>query len=229
MSKEETQAFIAKVPLFSGLSRTEQTAISRVMVHRHYDAGQTILHENDDEVQTFFIITSGMVHVSATTSEGNNAILAVLKKGNFFGEMSFLDGEPRSASVVAANEDGCDLIVLYRSVFLTLVRQYPQMSIQLLAEMSRRLRKANRHIGTLSLMSVYGRVADVLLRIAKEQGHRENRFLVIPERPSQQVIADMACTTRETVSRVLSQLQKKHYVAIDKKRLVILNESDLVG
>jgi CRP/FNR family transcriptional regulator/CRP/FNR family cyclic AMP-dependent transcriptional regulator len=199
------------------------------MVSRHYEAGETVLHENDDEAQTFFIITEGVVHVVATTSEGNNAILAVLKKGDFFGEMSFLDGEPRSASVIASPEAGCELVLLYRHVFLGIVKQHPQISIQLLAEMSRRLRRANRHIGTLSLMSVYGRVADVLLRIAGEQGIREGRYRVIPVRPSQQVIADMACTTRETVLRILSQLQKKHYIAMDKKRLIILNEEDLCG
>ena len=90
-----------------------------------------------------------------------------------------------------------------------------------------RLRKANRHINTLSMMSVYGRVADVLIRLAMDQGRRVNNMVVIPNRPTHQIIADMAGTSRETVSRILSQLQKKHYIAINGKNLVILDEKKL--
>jgi CRP-like cAMP-binding protein len=77
-------------------------------------------------------------------------------------------------------------------------------------------------------MSVYGRVADVLLQVAADQGSRiDAGMIVIPNRPTHQVLADMANTTRETVSRILSQLQKKGYISIDKKKLVILNEEKL--
>jgi CRP/FNR family transcriptional regulator/CRP/FNR family cyclic AMP-dependent transcriptional regulator len=93
--------------------------------------------------------------------------------------------------------------------------------------MSKRLRRANRHINTLSMMSVYGRVAEVLLQIAAEQGQRVNSMIVIPNRPTHQIIADTAGTSRETVSRILSHLQKKRYIAIDGKKLVILNEKKL--
>jgi CRP-like cAMP-binding protein len=93
--------------------------------------------------------------------------------------------------------------------------------------MSKRLRRTNRQINTLSLMSVYGRVADVLLQIGREEGVRSEGMIVIEHRPTHQVIADMANTSRETVSRILSQLQKKGYVAIDKKKMVKLNEEKL--
>jgi CRP/FNR family transcriptional regulator/CRP/FNR family cyclic AMP-dependent transcriptional regulator len=76
-------------------------------------------------------------------------------------------------------------------------------------------------------MSVYGRVADTILKLAREQGERVGSVTVIPNRPTQQVIAEMSGTTRETVSRVLSQLQKKHLISIDKKTLVILDEAKL--
>jgi len=75
--------------------------------------------------------------------------------------------------------------------------------------MSNRLRKANRHINTLSMMSVYGRVADVVLRLAKDQGRRVGNMVVIPNRPTHQLIADMAGTSRETVSRILSQTSEE--------------------
>jgi len=225
MENQMVENLAAGVPLFSGLSASDRGALCKMMIFKRFDAGQTIVHEDDDQGQTFFIILSGLVHVAVMTSEGKNAVLATLKRGDFFGEMALLDGEPRSASVIAAQQ--CELFLLYRKVFLDILQRYPKIGVHLLVEMSKRLRRANRHINTLSMMSVYGRVADVLLQLAKEQGQRVSSMIIIPNRPTHQLIADMAGTSRETVSRILSQLQKKHYIAIDGKKLVILNEKKL--
>jgi CRP/FNR family transcriptional regulator/CRP/FNR family cyclic AMP-dependent transcriptional regulator len=225
MNSQEIEAIAAKVPLFSCLSGMDRSAICRILVHKKFSKGETIVHEEDDEGQTFFVIVSGRVHVAVITSEGKKSILATLKPGDFFGEMAILDGEPRSASVIASED--CTLLMLYRKMFLDILQRYPKITIQILVEMSRRIRRANKHINTLSLMSVYGRVADVLLQLAKDQGQRVRGMIVIPNRPTHQVIADMAGTSRETVSRILSQLQKKHYIVIDGKKLVVLNEEKL--
>jgi CRP/FNR family transcriptional regulator, cyclic AMP receptor protein len=222
---EDIEALASKVPLFNGLSSMDRQAICRIMVTKTFNPNEVIVHEDDEEGQTFFVIVSGRVHVAVITSEGKSAILATLKPGDFFGEMAILDGEPRSASVIAS--EGCTLLMLYRRMFLDILQRYPKIGIQMLVEMSKRLRKANRHINTLSLMSVYGRVADVLLGLAKEQGQRVKGMVIIPNRPTHQVIADMAGTSRETVSRIMSQLQKKHYILIDGKKMVILNEKKL--
>ncbi|HEX7510982.1 MAG TPA: Crp/Fnr family transcriptional regulator [Chitinivibrionales bacterium] len=225
METAMVESLAAGVPLFSGLSTQDRSALCKMMICKRFETGQTIVYEDDDQGQTFFIILSGLVHVAVMTSEGKNAVLATLKRGDFFGEMALLDGEPRSASVIAAHS--CEVFLLYRKVFLDILQRFPKIAVHLLVEMSKRLRRANRHINTLSMMSVYGRVADVLLQIAKEQGQRINNMIVVPNRPTHQIIADMAGTSRETVSRILSQLQKKHYIAIDGKKLVILNEKKL--
>ncbi len=139
--------------------------------------------------------------------------------------MAILDGEPRSASVISATP--CKLLMLYRRAFIDILHKYPRITIEMLIAMSRRLRRANRHMNTLSLMSVYGRVAEVLLTLARDGGQREGDIIVVQNRPTHQAIADMAGTSRETVSRVLSQLQKKHYISMDRNRIVILNEEKL--
>ena len=97
----------------------------------------------------------------------------------------------------------------------------------MLIEMSHRLRRSNRHINTLSMMSVYGRVAEIVLKLGKECGKKVGSMTIIENRPTHQMIADMAGTSRETVSRILSQLQKKQYLTLDRKKLVILNEEKL--
>jgi CRP/FNR family transcriptional regulator/CRP/FNR family cyclic AMP-dependent transcriptional regulator len=225
MNTREIVEFARKVPLFTCLGEKDIRAVSSVMVVREFGAGDTIVHEDDEESHTFFIIVSGTVHAGVMTPEGKKTILATMRKGDFFGEMSLLDGEPRSASVVAAGK--CVLLMLYRKPFLEILRKYPQISIQMLVEMSRRLRNSNRHINTLSLMSVYGRVADVLLRLARDQGLRSGTMIVISDPPTHQTIADMAGTSRETVSRVLSQLRKKQLIGTDRKKMVILDEEKL--
>jgi CRP/FNR family cyclic AMP-dependent transcriptional regulator len=225
MNKLEVESFIRNVPLFQDLVSNDCNAICDAMIQRSFDARQTILHDEDTEGQTFFVIAEGRVQVVVVTAEGKKTILATLQKGDFFGEMSLLDGEPRSASVVAAED--CVLLMLYRSAFMNILKTYPQISIRLLNTLCKRLRKSNRQINTLSLMSVYGRVADILLQLAKDQGERIGSMIIINKRPTHQVIADMAGTSRETVSRILSQLQKKHYISFDLKKLVILNEKKL--
>jgi CRP/FNR family transcriptional regulator/CRP/FNR family cyclic AMP-dependent transcriptional regulator len=225
MISQQTQPIGANVPLFVDLTRAEREAIVQAMILRRFSEGQTVVHEDDEENQTFFVIAEGSVHVTVLTSEGKQAILATLQPGEFFGEMAILDGEPRSASVVAAEK--CALLMLYRRDFLDILNKYPKIAIRMLITMSRRLRRSNRHINTLSLMSVYGRVAEVLLQLARDKGQRSGDMIIIHNRPTHQVIAEMAGTSRETVSRVLSQLQKKRYIAIDRKKMVILNEEKL--
>lgn len=225
MENEDVLEFATKVPLFKNLDEQEMTAVIQVMVERAFKDGQIILHEDDDESHTFFIIYSGTVHIAVMSPEGKQTILATLRKGDFFGEMAILEGEPRSASVVAAGD--CKLLMLYRKPFLDILEKFPKMTIQMLIEMSKRIRRSNRHINTLSLMSVYGRVAEIILQLAKDQGERTGGVIVIPDRPTHQILADMAGTSRETVSRILSQLQKKQLIAVDRKNLVILDEEKL--
>ncbi|MDD5675730.1 MAG: Crp/Fnr family transcriptional regulator [Chitinivibrionales bacterium] len=221
MDREKLMQLALKVPLFGVLTARERTALCDAMIMREFLPGQTIVQQEDEGGQTFFIIISGIVHVAVMAAEGKQTILATLRPGDFFGEMAILDGEPRSASVIAA--DRCTLLMLYRAMFMDILQKYPKIAIAMLSEMSKRIRRANRHINTLSLMSVYGRVATVLLNLAREQGQKNHGLLVIPDRPTHQVLADMVGCSRETVSRVISQLQKKHYIAMDKNRIIILN------
>jgi CRP/FNR family transcriptional regulator/CRP/FNR family cyclic AMP-dependent transcriptional regulator len=225
MKPGEMLDFALNVPLFKGLATREAAAICSALVARTFREGEVVVREDDRETQTFFMIAAGSVHVVVLSAEGKQTILARMKKGDYFGEMALLDGEPRSASVVAAEE--CTLLMLYRRSFLDILRKYPAIAIHMLVEFSRRLRRTNRQINTLSLMSVYGRVADFLVRMGREQGERQGSHIVINDRPTHQVMADMVGTSRETVSRIMSQLQKRQLVAVDRKKLVILDESKL--
>ncbi len=218
------------VDLFSALDDSLLEVISKLLIEKNFRKGEIILVEEDDSNQSLFIIAKGEVKVVLTAEDGREAILATLKEGDFFGEMALLDGEPRSATVRAVEESR--LLMIRREDFLENVRKQPELALTLLGEMSRRLRKSNRQISSLALMKVYGRVAATLLQLMEERGVRTKtkegkNIIVVRDRPTQQSIAEMSGTTRETVSRVLNFFQKKGYIVLDGKDLLILQEEEL--
>lgn len=216
------------VDLFSGLTEQQLEQLASFVIVSNFSRDETVILEKDESVQALFLIASGEVKVYMTGIDGKETILALLERGDFFGEMSLIDGEPRSASVKAVT--AAKLFILRREHFLKLLDTTPGLATGLLMEMSRRLRKANRQIGSLSTMSVYGRVAGTLLSLIEERGVRvhgdDGRMVtVIRNRPTQQQLAEMSGTTRETVSRVFSSLAKKGLVSVVGKDLVITEEN----
>ncbi len=218
------------VDLFSALSDDQLRVVASVCIERTYRKTENIIREDDDDGLALYLICEGEVTVYIGGSDGRETILTMLARGDFFGEMSLLDGEPRSASV--RSESDATVLVLRRADFLEQLRKFPDLSMTLLEEMSRRLRKANRQIGSLATLTVFGRVAGTLINLANEKGirikdERGRTSVVIRNRPTQQQLAEMSGTTRETVSRVINMLKRRGALAQAGKDLVILNEDDL--
>ena len=218
------------VELFSELSEEQIGMLANLVVSQKFNRDETVVLEGDDSVQALYLIASGSVQVYMTGVDGRETILSFLERGDFFGEMSLIDGEPRSASVRTVTD--AQMLIIHRESFLKLIRQSPEIAMGLLSELSKRLRKANRQIGSLSTMSVSGRVAGTLLNLMEERGVRihtdnGNMVTVIHNRPTQQQLADMSGTTRETVSRICSLLVKTNAIAMTGKDIVIFDESAL--
>ena len=218
------------VELFSELSEEQIGMLANLVVSQKFNRDETVVLEGDDSVQALYLIASGSVQVYMTGVDGRETILSFLERGDFFGEMSLIDGEPRSASVRTVTD--AQMLIIHRESFLQLIRQSPEIAMGLLSELSKRLRKANRQIGSLSTMSVSGRVAGTLLNLMEERGGRihtdnGNMVTVIHNRPTQQQLADMSGTTRETVSRICSLLVKTNAIAMTGKDIVIFDESAL--
>ncbi|MCQ2120403.1 MAG: Crp/Fnr family transcriptional regulator [Fibrobacter sp.] len=218
------------VELFSELNEEQLGMLASLVVSQNFNRDETVVLEGDDSVQALYLIASGSVQVYMTGVDGRETILSFLERGDFFGEMSLIDGEPRSASVRTVTD--AQMLIIHRESFLQLIRQTPEIAMGLLSEMSKRLRKANRQIGSLSTMSVSGRVAGTLLNLMQERGvriHTDNGKMVtvIHNRPTQQQLADMSGTTRETVSRISSLLVRAGAIAMTGKDIVIFDEDAL--
>ena len=218
------------VELFSELNEEQLGMIANLVIVKNYNRDETVVLEGDDSVQALYLIASGSVQVYMTGIDGRETILSFLERGDFFGEMSLIDGEPRSASVRTVTD--ATLLVIHRESFLSLLRKSPEIAMALMSELCKRLRKANKQIGSLSTMSVSGRVAGTLLNLMQERGVRihtdnGNMVTVIHNRPTQQQLADMSGTTRETVSRICSMLVRANAIAMTGKDIVIFDEDAL--
>ena len=213
-------SLLESVPIFSDLSKSDLTKISDRMTHRKFTKNQMILLE-DDLGQTFFVIATGSVKITRLSDDGREVILAMLGEADFFGEMSLLDGDGRSANVVAL--EASEVLTLARNEFLGILEQYPKISISLLEELTNRLRKSDQQIESLSLSDVEQRIGITLIRLAEELGTIKQGSVKIKNLPFQQDIANMAGTSRETVSRTFKLLEEKGLLSRQGRQLVIHN------
>jgi len=211
---------LRNVPIFTDLTDSDLTKIASKMVPRVYEKGQMILLE-ESMGETFFIITQGAVKVTRLSADGREVILAILGESDFFGEMSLLDGEGRSANIVA-NEDA-KVLTLSRNDFLDCLESYPKIAIALLEELATRLRKSDQQIESLSLSDSEHRIGIALIRLAGELGTIKQGHVTVKNLPYQQDIANMAGTSRETVSRTLKLLEDKKLVRRENRNLTIYN------
>ena len=212
---------LRNVRLFESLDKREFDALSELTFVRTFEKDNVIIWA-EDKGDALFIIADGKVKVSIVSEDGREVILSLLSKNAVFGELSLLDGRPRSANVIAIEET--QLVMLRRADFLELIQKTPSIAVALLAELASRLRKTDRQIEGLALLDVASRISDTLLQLAIEQGVESNSGIVVENRPTHQEIANMSGTTRETVSRVLKRLEKQGYLKSEGRKITILRD-----
>jgi CRP-like cAMP-binding protein len=210
--------FLANVPIFSDLEDETLQKIVKSGVIQTYKKNSVILSE-EDTGSALFVIAEGKVKISRSSGDEKEVILALLNESDFFGEMSLLDGMSRSATVTAVED--AKLFIIQRVEFLDLLKKYPDVSIALLTELTKRLRAATMKIKALSLKDAEGKVATVLLQLADDVGRIRQGVVEIDHLPYQQELANMAGTSRETISRTLHSFAKKGLVELDGSRLRI--------
>lgn len=203
-----SESRLKSIPIFSGLDQDSLDTIERLLTKKHYKKNNLIIFE-DDRGLNLFIISKGRVKISRISDEGGEAILAILGEGEFFGELSVIDGLSRSATVTSL--DDVELLVMKREDFIEVLKKHSQVSIFLLKELAGRIRKSDAQIKSLSLRNARGRVATTLIRLAEDIGRIKDGKVTIPELPLQRDLANIAGTSRETISRVIAGLEKEGY------------------
>lgn len=209
---------IRRVPLFAMLTPEQATLLSGAAVKHRFKRGELIIKQGTKS-NSLFIILAGRARVLMTDSKDRQVILASLKAGDYLAEMGLIDNEPHSASVEA--EVQTDVMVLGRAEFTHCLEENLVMSQAVMKGLVYRLRKANEKIGSLALMNVYGRVAEVLMNFAAEDVCQE---MVIRNKITRQDIAKMVGASRETVSRVMRDFEEQGLIQIEEDGTIKVHE-----
>jgi CRP/FNR family cyclic AMP-dependent transcriptional regulator len=208
---------LQQIPLFAGLSEGEVRTIARHAVVKRVPRTTVLMHQGDTP-NALYVVLGGRVRVLVTGADGRELVLDTLGPGEYFGELALIDGEPRSATVVAA--DDTELGVISKTDFTAVLGSSPETAISLLRGLSQRVRELNEHLTDFALLDVHGRVCRVLGRLV----HRRDGHLST-DPVTQQEIASMVGASREMVSRVMQALKAAGAIRIEGKIITVLDEA----
>lgn len=209
---------LGRVPLLSGLERSELERIGAVAVARSFPKGVRVFHEGDHS-DACYIVRSGELRVTREHSDGRAIALATLGPGEIFGELAMLDGEARSASVETLTD--VELLALPAGDVRALLRSSPEIMAKLVVALARRVRETNERVSRQSFQTVPSRVAGVLSQlIAEEAPVGVSDGVTI--RMTQADLAQLAGASRESVSRFLATLERAGVVRVGRGRVTVL-------
>jgi CRP/FNR family cyclic AMP-dependent transcriptional regulator len=191
---------LRNVPLFAVLPENQLAVLTGVVTRKSFPRGTAIISAGDT-TECLYVVISGRLKVMMSDDEGREVILAILGSGEYFGEMSLVDDSPRSATVVAL--EACELLTLAKRDFKNCLQDNFEMAMTVMRGLVKRLREADKKIGSLALMDVYGRVARLLLEMSETVDGQK----VVTKKLAKQDIAKMIGASREMVSRVMKDLQ----------------------
>jgi CRP-like cAMP-binding protein len=214
---------LAKIELFKGLPPSEIEGIEKLVRWRNFKAGEQILDRSSDN-RDLFLVVEGAVRVVNFSRSGREVAYAVVNAGGFFGELAAIDGEPRSATVVAVNK--ATLASVSPALFVELMGRHPEMLMTVVRRLARIVRTCDDRIMDLSTLGAVQRVYLELLRMCKPDAAGAGFWVIYPMPPHKEIAA-RASTTRETVARVLSQLASDGMVEKRDKVLYIQNKTKL--
>lgn len=211
---------LKSVPMFATFSQDQLRALVTMISRRSAPRGSAIMLAGDP-TDSLYIVISGRLKVMMGEADGKEVILSILGPGEFFGEMGLIDDSPRSASVIAI--EPCELLAVTKRAFKKCLVENFDLAMAVMRVLVRRLREADRKIGSLAMLDVYGRVARLLLDISENVNGQK----VVTKRLTKQDIAKMVGASREMVSKVMKDLQVSGYIEVRGSTIVLRDTVDL--
>ena len=207
-------------PLFKGLSEQELDEISGITIDRNYKRSESIFTEGE-EANGFYIVADGQVKIFKTSMEGKEQILHIYGPGNPFGEVPVFSGSrfPANAQALVKSH----ILFLPRNSFVRLIAEHPSLSMNMLGELSMRLRQFTVQIENLSLKEVPSRLASYLIYLAREQDNPEHVTLAI----SKGQLASLLGTIPETLSRIFAKMSTQRLIRVEGKELYLVDPPGL--
>ncbi|HLX79573.1 MAG TPA: cyclic nucleotide-binding domain-containing protein [Burkholderiales bacterium] len=214
MATTVSTTVLKSVPLFASFPDDQLRMLVTVVTRRSAPRASVIMAAGD-QIDSLYIVISGRLKVMMGDSDGKEVILSLIGPGEFFGEMGLIDDSPRSASVITI--EPCELVSITKRDFKKCLAENFEMSMAVMRGLVRRLREADRKIGSLALLDVYGRVARLLLDMSEDVNGQK----MVTKRLPKQDIAKMIGASREMVSRVMKDLQMGGYIEMRGSSIVL--------
>jgi len=211
---------IARIPLFEGLPSDQLEDLAMIVTDQVFRKGETIFSEGEDG-NGFFVVISGRVKIFKLSAEGKEQILHFFDAGEPFGEVPVFAGQHFPAHAEAMEESR--IFFFPRKSFVELIKRNPSLALNMLAVLSRRLRRFTALIDDLSLKEVPGRLAVYLLYLSDQKKGAKNLDLTITKAQ----LAGLLGTIPETLSRILGKLSSQGLIETDGRRIRILNADAL--
>ena len=208
---------LKKIALFNNLSEKAINDINKRCYIKNYKKGNIIFFK-DDKADSFFIVLKGEVKVIRTSSSGREKILKKMKDGDFFGEMGIIENKPRSATAVV-NKDST-MVVFAKDDFLFLIKKHPEISLNMIGDLSKRLRKADKDIENLSFFNVEMRLKKFFKERGIQSEEKENHF-ILNNSFTHQELANYIGTSRETITRIFKKLEEKELITYKNDKIIL--------
>ncbi|MHB1392124.1 MAG: Crp/Fnr family transcriptional regulator [Clostridia bacterium] len=212
--------YLRQISIFSELKDEFLEKIHQISLPRKYGNGRIIIMEGEPG-EAFFYVNSGLIKISKLSSDGREHILHILNEGHIFAEVTLFNKTvyPATAEVLEEAEIG----MIKNEELEKLIMQNPELSLQLIKYLNKRLVEAHMKIRNLALCDTFGRTAQALLKLAEDYGKKSSKGIELDLNISRQELANIVGTTRETVIRVLTTFKKEHSIDIDKNTITIID------
>ncbi len=218
--EDTTVNFLKHIPIFSNLDENTLNLIIKLGVQKSFRKNTVVLLEHQTG-SALYVIVRGKLKVSRSGEGSKEAILTILNQFDFFGEMSILNETGSSANVTALEDS--DLFIIESNDFINLLNNHFEISLALMRELTRRIRAADMKIKSLGLNNAERKVAAVILELAGKTGIINQNRIEIKRIPVQHDLANMAGTSRETISRTLHNFAKRGLIELNGSKVTIIN------
>jgi CRP/FNR family cyclic AMP-dependent transcriptional regulator len=212
--QHEVLSGLKKIPFLANLADDVLLKLAEKAKPAKFPRQATIIMEGD-ETSSLYIILSGKIRVFSSDDKSKEVTLMVQEPGSYFGEIALLSDEPRSASVATMEPTVC--AVISKNDFISWLMVHPDVAISLLGVLSDKVRQLTDKVRQLALSNVYERTIKALQEMAVD----ENGVRVIHNKPTQQDLASMVGASREMVNKIMQELTKGGYIAIEDKNMII--------
>ena len=213
-----TDDVLRQAPLFQGLDEEASTALENSMTTVSLRRGETLFDEGD-EGDRLYVVISGKIKLGRTSADGRENLLAILGPGQMFGELSFFDPGPRSATATAVTD--AQLRSLGHASLSPVLAEQPNVAYAMLNQLAGRLRRTNEVVGDMVFSDVPGRVSKALLDLAERFGRQTDEGILVNHDLTQEELAQLVGASRETVNKALADFASRGWLRLEPRSVTI--------